>query len=87
MKGGQDLKGDQHQYLSPLEERVDEGSNGGTLRQDQQHGEQAERNQDGRHPPTLIAPKERKQLSCDSKPMASGLQNTHKTLPPKTSPA
>src|SRR5271165_5962519 len=80
------MKGSQHQYLSPLEERVDKGSDGGTLRQDQQHCEQAERDQDWRHPPTLIAPEERKQLSCDPKPMASGLQKTHnEPLPPKIS--
>ena len=82
------LKGGQDQYhLSPLEERVDEWSDGGALRQDQQHCEQAERDQDGRHPPTLIAPEEGKQLTRDPKPMASGLQETHKSLPPKTSPA
>src|SRR5271165_80847 len=64
-----------------LEERVDERSNGGALRQDQQQGKNAKRDQDGRHPPALVAPEEGKQFAGDPEPMSSGLQETHISSP------
>ena len=67
-----------------LEECVDEWSDGRTLRQDQQHCENAQRDQDRRHPPTLVVPEEGEHFSRDSKAMARGLQEAHSdSFPPK----
>src|SRR5271157_3294594 len=63
-----------------LEERVDKRSDGRALCQDQQQRKNAKRNQDRCHPPALVAPKEGKQFSCDSKTVASGFQETHEHL-------
>jgi hypothetical protein len=64
----------------PLEERVDERRDRRALSQDQQYGKDCQRDEDGRKPPALIAPEERKQLSGGTHTLTGCSEETHISL-------